>query len=52
MTKKRLPIPEDSKQLRFVSDPQVSPDERAILFVVTKAIDDGKNSEQPDIMMH
>jgi len=45
MVKKRLPVAEDLKQFRFVSDPQVSPDGRSILFVVTQAIDEGKNGD-------
>ena len=40
--KKRLPVSADIKQFRFVSDPQVSPDGKSVLFVVTRMIDDGE----------
>ena len=42
MPEKRLPVPDDLKQLVFVSDPQVAPDGRIVLFVVTKAVDEEK----------
>jgi len=45
MVKKRLPVADDIKQFKFVSDPQVSPDGRSVLFVVTQAIDEGKNGD-------
>jgi len=45
MAKKRLPVPEDLKQFKFVSDPQVSPDGKSTLFVVTQAIDEGDNGD-------
>jgi len=45
MAGKRLPIAEDIKKLKFVTDPQFSPDGRSILFVVTQAIDEGKNGD-------
>ena len=45
MVKKRLPVPEDLKQFKFVSDPQVSPDGESVLFVVTRPIDEGENGD-------
>jgi dipeptidyl aminopeptidase/acylaminoacyl peptidase len=45
MTKKRFPIPEDLKHFRFVSDPQVSPDGKSILFVVTQSTEEGENGD-------
>jgi len=45
MARKRLPTAEDIKELRFVTDPQVSPDGKSVLFVVTQAIDEGKNGD-------
>jgi dipeptidyl aminopeptidase/acylaminoacyl peptidase len=45
MAKKRLPVPEDLKQFKLVSDPQVSPDGKSTLFVVTQAIDEGGNGD-------
>jgi dipeptidyl aminopeptidase/acylaminoacyl peptidase len=45
MTKKRLPVPEDLKHFRFVSDPQVSPDGKSILFVVTQSTGEGENGD-------
>ncbi len=45
MVKKRLPVSADIKQFRFVSDPQVSPDGKSVLFVVTRMIDDGENGD-------
>jgi dipeptidyl aminopeptidase/acylaminoacyl peptidase len=45
MVKKRLPVVEDLKHLKFVTDPQVSPDGKSVLFVLTQAIDEGKNGD-------
>jgi len=45
MARKRLPVAEDIKELRFVTDPQVSPDGKSVLFVVTQAVDEGKNGD-------
>lgn len=45
MVKKRLPVAEDIKELKFVTDPQISPDGKSALFVVTRAIDEGKNGD-------
>lgn len=45
MVKKRLPVAEDLKQFKFVSDPQASPDGKSTLFVVTQAIDEGDNGD-------
>ena len=44
-TKGRLPVPADLKQFQFVSDPQVSPDGKSILFVITQPIDEGENGD-------
>jgi dipeptidyl aminopeptidase/acylaminoacyl peptidase len=45
MVRKRLPVPEDLEQFRFVSDPQVSADGRSVLFVVTQAVAEGENGD-------
>ena len=45
MVKKRLPIAADLKEFRFVSDPQVSPDGNAVLFVVTRMVAEGENGD-------
>jgi dipeptidyl aminopeptidase/acylaminoacyl peptidase len=45
MVKKRLPVPEDLKQFKFVSDPQVSPNGKSILCVVTHSIEEGENGD-------
>ena len=45
MAKKRSPVPADLKQFRFVSDPQVSPDGKAVLFVLTRMIEEGENGD-------
>ena len=44
-TKGRLPVPADLKQFQIVSDPQVSPDGKSILFVITQPIDEGENGD-------
>ncbi len=52
MPEKRLPVPDDLKQFVFVSDPQVAPDGRIVLFVATKAVDDGESGDyQSNIWM-
>ncbi|MFH0848391.1 MAG: S9 family peptidase [archaeon] len=43
--RRRLPVPEDLKQIRFVSDAQVSPDGKSVLFVATKVVEEGKNGD-------
>jgi acylaminoacyl-peptidase len=45
LVKKRLPVPEDLKRFKFVSDPQVSPDGESVLFVLTRPIDEGENGD-------
>jgi len=45
MAKKKLPVAEDIKELKFVTDPQISPDGKSVLFVVTQAVDEGKNGD-------
>jgi len=45
ITKRRLPVPADLKQFQFVSDPQVSPDGKSILFVLTQSIEEGENGD-------
>ena len=45
MVKKRLPIAADLKRFRFVSDPQVSPDGKSVLFVVTRMVEEGENGD-------
>jgi dipeptidyl aminopeptidase/acylaminoacyl peptidase len=45
MNNRRLAAPEDIKRFKFVSDPQVSPDGKTILFVVTHAINEGENGD-------
>jgi len=41
----RLPVPNDLKRFKFVSDPQVSPDGKSILFVLTRANEEGENGD-------
>jgi dipeptidyl aminopeptidase/acylaminoacyl peptidase len=45
LVKKRLPVADDLKEFKFISDPQVSPDGKSVLFVVTQAIEEGKNGD-------
>jgi dipeptidyl aminopeptidase/acylaminoacyl peptidase len=45
LVKKRPPIPQDFLRFKFVSDPQVSPDGKSVLFVVTHPIDEGENGD-------
>lgn len=45
MPKKRLPVTEDLWEFKFVSDPQLSPDGKSVLFVVTQAVQEGKNGD-------
>ena len=44
-TKSRLPVPADLKHFQFVSDPQVSPDGKSLLFVLTQPIENGENGD-------
>jgi dipeptidyl aminopeptidase/acylaminoacyl peptidase len=45
MDGKRLPVPEDIERFKFASDPQVSPDGKTILFVVTRTTKEGENGD-------
>ena len=45
MAKKTSPVPPDLKRFRFASDPQVSPDGKSVLFVLTRMINDGENGD-------
>jgi len=45
MMKKRTLTAEDLKRFRFISDPQLSPDGKSVLFVVTHSIEEGRNGD-------
>jgi len=45
MMKKRTLTAEDLKRFRFISDPQLSPDGKSLLFVVTHSIEEGRNGD-------